>query len=392
MQFENLELRVFNNVLTFKDFVDNFNGFNNVGREDEFLFLPQPTIINSGTRTLEKDESTILEIPDTHLDNKYKWLKEGTALSIESPQLNIDSAKIESSGIYIGQVWTTNSNFSDEINTATDSLVFNFTYTVLVAPPVPDITQPEPFCIGGGTVTLVNDFGAQTGLISRWYDIHPSSGVTPVSENPTYIHQVSGASDTVYVTNGLGINKTFESPEDTVVIISRPWILDKGDFLEAAPSDSLLNSRWPENIITSTYQWFVNGSLILGQTGPTLQKSIDGKYHVRIIRRGCSSTSDEYAPPDTNLVLGLNDELNDRITFYPNPVEEVLHIISDDQIQGPMNILIFDTTGELVFNKSIRQDDTNFGSSINISGLNPGLYIVRIQLMKGTITSRIIKK
>ncbi len=91
IQFDNLELRVFNNILTFDDLVDNFNGFNNAGREDEFLFLPQPTIIDKGSQSLVKDQSVTLEIPDTHPENKYRWLKDGIALDEEDRELTIDS-------------------------------------------------------------------------------------------------------------------------------------------------------------------------------------------------------------------------------------------------------------------------------------------------------------
>jgi Leucine-rich repeat (LRR) protein len=390
-QFNNLELRVFNNILTFDDLVDNFNGFNNAGREDEFLFLPQPTIIDQGSQTLLKDESATLEIPDDHIDSEYRWLKEGIPLGVDNQILSIDSVDVSSSGIYLGQVWTTNSNFTDEINTESDSLVFTFTYTILVSPATPDIDDPEPFCIGSESVTLINDFDGQTGLVSRWYDSHPSSGAQPFSEDPIIIHQIVKASDTLYVSNGLAINKTFESEVDTVVIISRPWIVDNGDFLEAAPSDSLLNIRFMSPDISSNYQWFSNDILIEGATSNTFLKSSDQSYHVRIIREGCSSTSNEYNLPEENLVTGISKEPVNIISAYPNPVNDELIIEGLTNLKGSLDLSVMDLRGMVIINETINKGSPN-NFQINVHGLIPGVYLLRISSNNKQVIKRFVKQ
>ncbi len=227
--------------------------------------------------------------------------------------------------------------------------------------------------------------------MSRWYYIHPTSGGQPFSEDPIIIHPILKASDTLFVTNGLAINKTFESGVDTIVIISRPWIVDKGDFLEASPSDSLIGTRFPDNEFISTYQWFSNDVLVEGATSRTFQKSSAEKYHVRVIREGCSSTSNEFTPFAENLVLGLSDNLEKDIITYPNPVNDKLTIKGLTYIEGPFSLSVIDLRGTPVFDDIINKEDFNH-YDLDVSTLLPGVYMLRILSQKKQVLKRFVKQ
>ena len=176
------------------------------------------------------------------------------------------------------------------------------------------------------------------------------------------------------------------------MIISRPWIIDKGSFLEVAPSDSLISSRFPGESFVSSYQWFINGKLVDGQTGPTIQKSLDGNYHVRVVRGGCSSTSLEYSPPHSDLVLGFNSDLESEINIYPNPARNSLNIQGVGDKEGIFKIDVIDLSGKIVKRGIYKGQNDKFPLSIDVSGIKPGFYILKMYSDKyPAVTLRFIK-
>jgi len=75
-----------------------------------------------------------------------------------------------------------------------------------------------------------------------------------------------------------------------------------------------------------------------------------------------------------------------RIRVFPNPVQEVLYVESDNEI---INITICNSVGYSFINLIPGE----LSSEINVSRLTPGLYIVKVKLKNGkTTTSKLIKE
>lgn len=92
------------------------------------------------------------------------------------------------------------------------------------------------------------------------------------------------------------------------------------------------------------------------------------------------------SPIVDNVVLGRNDPVNsDSVLIYPNPAGSELRFSAGIPINAAVRI--FDVSGKLmrymteVHNKEV----------IDISGLQSGIYFVRIQTKKGTATKKFIK-
>ena len=82
----------------------------------------------------------------------------------------------------------------------------------------------------------------------------------------------------------------------------------------------------------------------------------------------------------------LNVEKNglESFTMYPNPVNDILNIISVNDIN---EIKIFDMTGKNVY---ARNEIAN--NQINVSSLNPGIYFIKIKDINNSIsTKKLIK-
>lgn len=84
--------------------------------------------------------------------------------------------------------------------------------------------------------------------------------------------------------------------------------------------------------------------------------------------------------------LGINDLDNKGVSFYPNPVNDVLNISYKNTIE---NIVVYDITGKQVL--EIKQNDTK-SVKINMSGLTSGVYLARIVSEKLTQSFKIIKQ
>lgn len=97
---------------------------------------------------------------------------------------------------------------------------------------------------------------------------------------------------------------------------------------------------------------------------------------------GCSTTS---SFTTTNNPTGLNTlSSNTRVTLYPNPANNVLHISSDNAFE---KIQITNVIGNII------KEETLSGTSINIAELQAGVYFAKLIDIKGAIaTKKFIKQ
>lgn len=96
-------------------------------------------------------------------------------------------------------------------------------------------------------------------------------------------------------------------------------------------------------------------------------------------------TTDLYYIKTSYSTLGLSQNLEAaKLTLYPNPVTNQLHLSSSDQ--KIENVAIYSLTGALV--KTI----SNEVESIDVSNLNVGSYLIKVTTDQGSFTQKIIKK
>lgn len=83
--------------------------------------------------------------------------------------------------------------------------------------------------------------------------------------------------------------------------------------------------------------------------------------------------------------LNVNDLKENKVTFFPNPVKDILNISYHKNIE---NINIYNVNGEKVYTKKINSNSTQ----LNLSKLISGFYIVKAETKEGIKTFKIIKK
>jgi hypothetical protein len=82
-------------------------------------------------------------------------------------------------------------------------------------------------------------------------------------------------------------------------------------------------------------------------------------------------------------VFGLDQAQGDEIVIYPNPATSALSIAG---IKGLYRVSVYSISGKLVL------DCKGTANQIDISGLSPGIYLVKILTQKGIITDSFVKK
>lgn len=78
------------------------------------------------------------------------------------------------------------------------------------------------------------------------------------------------------------------------------------------------------------------------------------------------------------------------IQIYPNPAQDVIHLVTNDSDDNIKQITIVDITGKVVLQEEITLQSNNPIVDINISKLPSGIYLVNIQHDGGNSTNKII--
>jgi hypothetical protein len=100
-----------------------------------------------------------------------------------------------------------------------------------------------------------------------------------------------------------------------------------------------------------------------------------------------------YVPDNTslmNLVIGQNQALStnsntmDEINIYPNPLEKGQFLNINSMSQKSKTIQIFDISGRMVLNKNLN------GSQLDVSVLESGTYIVKVEFENKISTKKLI--
>ena len=84
-------------------------------------------------------------------------------------------------------------------------------------------------------------------------------------------------------------------------------------------------------------------------------------------------------------LLGVDEFSKESITVYPNPAKDILIIDGNPGIQID-SIQVYDLLGELILQEN---GDTN---QIDVSSLNSGVFLIKIETDKGVLTKKLIKE
>jgi|GEM_PF-6818116 hypothetical protein len=223
--------------------------------------------------------------------------------------------------------------------------------TVLTIAPYPadtlNMSGPSTFC-QGGSITITPAQGNE-------YSYHWSTGATTSVLTVT----ITGSFD-VSITNSYGCTTTSQ----TQVISVKPMPFDT---ITIAGSTLISQSE-------SSYQWYLGGALLPGDTDITLLAPLNGAYSVLVeANNGCSTMSNSIYVISAGI-----DALPETPDFriYPNPTCGSFTINLSNM--GNISIKIFDALGLEVYVQTLDIAQQDEMLQINLGYAADGIYMVQV--------------
>jgi PKD repeat protein/photosystem II stability/assembly factor-like uncharacterized protein len=141
------------------------------------------------------------------------------------------------------------------------------------------------------------------------------------------------------------------------------------------PTISIQGSDLVASQTGSSYQWYRNGSAILGANSISYTPTVSGTYSVEAVSGiGCRTESDDFT-----FNIGL-DEFNNAIRFdlYPNPATDEITIELETQSAPEAELIITNSIGQKVLVKALERS-TKLTDKADVSKLPAGVYVMSVE-------------
>ena len=188
---------------------------------------------------------------------------------------------------------------------------------------------------------------------------------------------------------------------DEVFKTATPFTITNAPTVTATPGNTEVALTWdlPDlgGGVFSFYavKWYLSGDInIVGNLPPifnsnTLSTTITGltngqayDFIVQVVANGGESPEGvATATPDANLGINDFDLLDGKFSYYPNPVNDYLHI----DIEENFTAKLFSINGALLI-------DVKSKKIIDVSKFNTGIYILQVQIEDKIYSGKILKK
>ena len=143
----------------------------------------------------------------------------------------------------------------------------------------------------------------------------------------------------------------------------------------------------------SIFQWNADDGSITNQLGPQIIVSPAQTTTYTVAGSGVALCEDNAAfTVFVRTVAGIRDPLPGDLRLYPNPSQGLLNIsLHNDQL-APVHVDIYDPTGKKLILRIFDKRYPLLKDNIDISGLQPGIYFVRIAQGAQVSTLRVMKE
>ncbi|MFL5746409.1 MAG: T9SS type A sorting domain-containing protein [Niastella sp.] len=92
------------------------------------------------------------------------------------------------------------------------------------------------------------------------------------------------------------------------------------------------------------------------------------------------------------LIIKFDGQLTTSMAVFPNPTRDLLQVQLPDGMNGSVGLQVFDLNGRLVKFTHLASDGSALNTTVDVSTLVSGIYILKAQAGNVTLTSRFIKK
>ena len=140
-----------------------------------------------------------------------------------------------------------------------------------------------------------------------------------------------------------------------------------------------LHPQVSEEVEIYAYEWRLNGALVSEDS--VLYNPVDGDYTLVVRFDSCEISSEAFG-------ISRDDY---EILLFPNPAVDVLRVQFVLGEEEPLELALFNTLGELVWKESHAHFMGQFNSTIDVSALAKGTYILRAFTPSLSYSGKVVK-
>jgi hypothetical protein len=221
-----------------------------------------------------------------------------------------------------------------------------------------------------GTVTLHAD--GPEGSYYNWYEGNASEP-HPNTHGSVFTTDVLTKSKTYHaaIANSLGCEGERKSAVAEVIQmeVASISVNDTGDSLR---------SNYPEG-----NQWYLNGIILVNETGAAIRVSVSGVYRLEVTSRGCQ-TIDEYA----YVITSTEDTGNRFVSVFPNPTSAFINV--QTELSGIRKVRLMNSLGQTL-DQLVLAEFAGEGK-FDLTHLASGVYLVEVRTDDKLIRVKIFRK
>jgi hypothetical protein len=191
--------------------------------------------------------------------------------------------------------------------------------------------------------------------------------------------------------------QTGESGYDTVYPVT--GVLNNEEvysekFMQIAPDFAGYNPYgWDSTRTSIGYDWksFTGSSYVIADSLAYFVKTKAGDvYKLVFVKFSGSSSGGKIIFKKSKVAsVGTSDKTMDfNPQVYPNPANDKIDIWIPGTLSGSITLLMNDLSGRMVYKQNIPGTGTEY--SINVTGLNPGMYLLKISSEKNTVLRKVM--
>jgi hypothetical protein len=320
---------------------------------EQTAIITQPT-----AATVCQGGSVTLDVAASGSGLSYQWLLGGLDVIGEtSSSIDLTNVALNQAGNYVVEV------------SGSCGVVFSDAAQISVTPGTAIITQPLDATICAGDGVTFNVLATGDNLTYQW-----KKGGTPIASawSESYVigtATIWEAGDYAVTVSGTCGSVTSDIATLTVNELPEPVISENGGMLETGVYD--------------TYQWYLDGVALQGETNATVAVGAPGDYTVEVTENGCTGISAPYTP----MTVGIEENNTIQLNAYPNPFNDVLNL-NMDVFSGQVEVTILDMTGRVVFTST----EMNTKIQLDLNNLSVGTYALTVRgTDEAVAVSRIVK-
>lgn len=244
----------------------------------------------------------------------------------------------------------------------------------------------------GANPLTVNNNQTITGGPSFLFTKYNSQGIF-LSSHKIQIPTNSSAS---ILTDGddLYMSLNYSDPQITyggVTLVNSSGILGTSD-IAIFKLDAQYNVKWGVSM-GNTENEFINGlsysagsGLILGGVTASNQLIVAGDT---INNMGLLTSEGMVLTFDIMSVGISSNPISNNITYFPNPVKEIVYINIDEEVQSEIEVKVINTTAKVMLKESFNADKQ---ISLDVKNLPKGMYILEIKMGNKYAVKKFIKE